>query len=130
MSPTSSAISGTTAANGAMRRMSAGLSADPFRQLDDDPLRAADVAEPIDVPVVLHLADELRAVGAQGGEDGVDVVDPEGEMPEPRNVRRLLPVHAGARRAVELHELEPSISVRGLHHREVRPDALEPHDAV
>jgi hypothetical protein len=34
-------------------------------QLDDDPLRAADVAEPIAVFVTLHLANELRAAGSQ-----------------------------------------------------------------
>ena len=50
-------------------------SADPLRQLDDDPLRAADVAEPIDVLVALHLANELRAAGLQPGEGVVDVVD-------------------------------------------------------
>ena len=50
-------------------------SADPVRQLDDDPLRAADVAEPKDVSVTLHLANELRAAGSQAGDDGVDVVD-------------------------------------------------------
>src|SRR5438105_9571714 len=40
-------------------------SADLLRQLDDDPLRAADVAEPIAVLVALHLANELRAGGLQ-----------------------------------------------------------------
>jgi hypothetical protein len=55
-------------------------SADLLRQLDDDPLRAADVAEPIAVFVALHLADELRTAGSQAGDDGVDVVDCECEM--------------------------------------------------
>jgi len=54
---------------------SAGASADPLRQLDDDPLRAADVAEPIAVFVALHLANELCAAGLQASDDGVDVVD-------------------------------------------------------
>lgn len=40
-------------------------SADLLRQLDDDPLRAADVAEPIAVFVALRLANELRAAGSQ-----------------------------------------------------------------
>jgi hypothetical protein len=31
---------------------------------------------------------------------------------------------------VELHQLESSAAVRSLHHREPRPYALEPHDAV
>jgi hypothetical protein len=47
--------------------------ADLLRQLDDDPLRAADVAEPIAVSVALHLANELRVAGSQAGDDGVDV---------------------------------------------------------
>jgi hypothetical protein len=38
-------------------------SADLLRQLDDDPLRAADVAEQIHVFIALHLANELRAEG-------------------------------------------------------------------
>lgn len=50
-------------------------SADPLRQLDDDPLRAADVAEPIDVFVALHLANELRAAGSQASDNSIDVVD-------------------------------------------------------
>jgi hypothetical protein len=50
-------------------------SVDPLRQLDDDRLRATDVAEPIDVCVVLDLANELAAAGSHGGDTGVDVVD-------------------------------------------------------
>src|SRR5919204_1745274 len=100
-------------------------SADPLRQLDDDPLRTADVAEPIDVFVVLHLANELPAAGSQAGDGGVDVVDCECEMADARGVRRRVRVAARARRGVELRQLEPSVAVRRLHHRDVRPDALE-----
>jgi hypothetical protein len=46
-------------------------SADPLRQLDDDSLRAADVAEPVAVLVALELADEFTAAGSQAGNDGV-----------------------------------------------------------
>jgi hypothetical protein len=56
-------------------------SADLLRQLDDDPLRAADVAEPIDVFVALHLANDLRAAGSQASDDGVDIVDCECQLP-------------------------------------------------
>ena len=49
-----------------------GHSADPLRQLDDDPLRAADVAEPVTVFVALHLTKELHAAGLQPGDGGVD----------------------------------------------------------
>ncbi len=89
-------------------------SADPLRQLDDDPLRAADVAEPIAVFVALHLANELRAAGSQAGDDGVDVVDCECDMAEARGVRGRVPVAARARRGVKLDQLEPAVAVRGL----------------
>src|SRR6266508_3462293 len=58
-------------------------SADLLRQLDDDPLRAADVAEPIAVFVALHLANELRAAGSQASDDGVDVVDCDSDTTAP-----------------------------------------------
>jgi hypothetical protein len=51
--------------------------ADLLRQLDDDSLRAADVAEPVAVLVALELADEFSAAGSQAGNDGVDVLDGE-----------------------------------------------------
>ena len=105
-------------------------SADLLRQLDDDPLRAADVAEPITVFVALHLANELRAAGSQASDDGVDIVDCECDMADARGVRRRVPVAAPARRGAKLRQLEPSVAVRGLHHRDLRPDALEPHHAV
>jgi hypothetical protein len=73
-------------------------SADLLRQLDDDPLRAADVAEPIAVFVALHLANELRAAGSQASDDGVDVVDCECAMADARGVRRRVPVAALDRR--------------------------------
>jgi hypothetical protein len=73
-------------------------SADPLGQLDDDPLRAADVAEPIAVFVLLHLANELPAVGSKRGDDGVDVVDCECDMADAQSVRRRVPVAAADRR--------------------------------
>src|SRR5437016_1106916 len=90
------------------------LSADLLRQLDDDPLGAADVAEPTAVFVLLHLANELRAAGSHARDGGVDVLDRECEMAEARGVRRRVPVAARARLDVKLHQLEPSVAVRGL----------------
>src|SRR3989442_9722306 len=51
-------------------------------------------------------------------------------MADTRGVRRRMPVAAPARRGVKLRQLEPSVAVRGLHHHNLRPDALEPHHAV
>lgn len=49
--------------------------ADLFGQGDDDSRGAAEVAEPIAVLVLRHLAEEVGAVGAQAGDGVVDVVD-------------------------------------------------------
>src|SRR5436190_2508778 len=105
-------------------------SADLLRQLDDDPLRAADVAEPIDVLVVLHLANELPAARSHAGDGGVDVVDCECDMADARSIRRRVPVAARARGGVKLRQLDSSVSIRGLQHRDLRADALETHHAV
>src|SRR5437867_12927485 len=86
------------------------FSADLLRQFDDDPLRTADVAEPIAVFVLLHLADERRAAGSQASDDGVDVIDCEREMAEARSARGRMPGAARARRGVRLHQLEPSVA--------------------
>src|SRR5215217_735585 len=89
-------------------------SADLLGQLDDDALRAADVAQPVAVPVALQLADELRAAGLQAGDGGVDVVDGERDVAKARGVGRRVAVAARRRGRVELDQLEPSVPVRGL----------------
>src|SRR5262249_12985832 len=101
-------------------------SADPLRELDDDPFRPADVAEPIEVFVTLHLADELRAPGTEAGDHGVDVVDRECDVPDTRGVRWGVSVAVQALRCMELHEFEATVAVRDLNHRDLNPDALEP----
>ena len=62
--------------------------ADLLRKLDDDSLRAADVAAPVAVLVALQLADEFSAAGLQAGNDGVDVLDGECDVADARRVRR------------------------------------------
>src|SRR4051794_4717315 len=53
-------------------------------QPDDDAGGAADVAVPVDVLVLRHLAHELGAVGAQAVEDVVDGVDRERDARDAR----------------------------------------------
>src|SRR3954468_15491504 len=67
-------------------------SADLLRQLDDEPRRAAHVAEPVAVLVVLQLADELAAMRSQAGEGCLDVVDDEEDVADARGVGRRRPV--------------------------------------
>jgi hypothetical protein len=52
-------------------------SAELFGERDDDAIGAAEVAEPIEILVLRHLADELDAVSPHAGNDVVDVVDGE-----------------------------------------------------
>jgi hypothetical protein len=51
-------------------------------------------------------------------------------MAEARGVRRRVPIAALVHWRIELRQLEPSVAVRGLHDRDLCPDALEPHDTV
>src|SRR5262245_56517701 len=67
-------------------RRGVGGRADLLRQLDDDPRRAAHVAEQVGVLVVLQLADELATVRSQGGEGRLDVVDDEEDVADARGV--------------------------------------------
>jgi hypothetical protein len=57
------------------RRLAYGASAKLLRKHDDDPLRAADVAEAVTVFVALHPTNKLRAASLQPGDGGVDVID-------------------------------------------------------
>jgi hypothetical protein len=52
-------------------------SAELFGERDDDAIGPAEVAEPIEILVLRHLADELGAVSPHAGNDLVDVVDGE-----------------------------------------------------
>ena len=51
-------------------------------------------------------------------------------MADARCVRRRVPVAALIRGRVELRQLESSAAVRGLHDRDLCPDARKPHDAI
>jgi hypothetical protein len=51
-------------------------------------------------------------------------------MTDAQRVRRSARITASTRRGVELAQLEPRVAVRGAHHRDVRPDSVEPNDAI
>src|SRR4051812_47879207 len=84
---------------------SAGRAVEPFGEFDDQAFGPADVAEEERVREVHDLTDRVPAGLSDAVDDATHVVDPEGDVPEPRTVRgrrRLL--SAGARR-VEAHHL-------------------------
>src|SRR5205823_2014727 len=80
-------------------------SLDLLCQLDDDPLGAADVAEPVAVLVPHQLADEFGAMGPQAVEDILDAFHREHNMPDARRVRRSAGVAAPSRRRLVLDQL-------------------------
>ena len=113
-------------------RLAAGRSPQPVCSASSTmiPLRAANAAAPIAVFVGLHLANGLRAAGLQASDDGVDLVGCEFGMADARGV------FAGGCPPPPRPDGCETWSARavrgrwGLHHRDLRPDALEPHHTV
>jgi hypothetical protein len=70
-------------------------------------------------------------VGAQAGDGVVDVVDGEHDAMQAQRVgRRVLRLGADRRRGVVLRQLQLAVAVRGPHHHDVAPDAVESDGAV
>src|SRR5690349_9320199 len=80
--------------SGGSQAAATGPSADLLGQGDDDAFGATEVAEPVAVLVLRHLAHEFGAVGAQPGDDVVDVVDREHDAANAQRVRRGVLRHA------------------------------------
>src|SRR3954464_12690618 len=97
-------------------------SADLLGQPDEDPLGAADVAEPIHVFVLDHLVDELGAVLVEPGQRIVEVVHGEHDAEVAEGVHRGVPVIGNRRRREKARELDPAVAIRGTHHGDL--DAL------
>src|SRR5262249_17886186 len=83
---------------------------------------------------VLILGDfayELGAMGAQAREDILDVVDGEHDAAYAQRVHWcVLRLSSDRRRRVELVQLEPTVTVRGPHHRNLASNVLESNDTV
>jgi hypothetical protein len=60
---------------------------DLLRSFGHDSLRAADGAEPVALSVALQLADGFGTAGSQASDDGVDVLDGEGDVADTRRAR-------------------------------------------
>src|SRR3954451_11930000 len=108
-----------------------GGSAELLGQSDDDALRAAQEAEPVDVLVLRDLADEFGTVAAQAGNNVVDVVDSEHDAPYAQRVRRrVFRLGPDRGRRVELRQLDTAVAVWAAQHGDVGTDAVEPDGAV
>jgi hypothetical protein len=105
-------------------------SANRLRQLDDDLLGAADIAESVAVLVALQLADELCAASSEASDDLVDVIDDERNVADTQSVRWRALGAAVGRRRMKLCQLDSSVPVWSLQHGNLGSDTLEPDDAV
>jgi hypothetical protein len=106
-------------------------SADLLGQGDDDARGAAEVAQQEDSLILSHLAEELGAAGAQAGDGVLDVVDGEHDAMQAQRVRRrVLRPGAHRRGGVVPGQLQLAVAVRGPHHRDLAPDAVQADGAV
>src|SRR6266536_1345960 len=78
---------------------------------DEKSFGSADVAEPIRVLVLNHVANELRAARAESGEHLVDVVHGEHDAEVAERVHRGVPMIGDCRRAEKARELEPAVAI-------------------
>ena len=102
-----------------------------FSQRYDDTPWTPHVAEPVQVLVLGHFADEFGAVGAHASDSVVDAFDCKHDAPEAQRVRRC------DRRfdldqfwIAKLRQLKPPVPIWGPHHNDVDLDTFEPVDAV
>src|SRR5919112_4434457 len=102
-----------------------------FSQRYDDAPWTPHVAEPVQVLVLGHFADEFGAVGAHASDSVLDAFDCKHDAPEAQRVRRC-------DRRFDLHhywisklrQLKPPVPIWGPHHNDVDLDTFEPVDAV
>jgi len=77
------------------------------------------------------LAEQFGAVGAQPGDGVVDVVDSEHDAMQAQRIgRRVLRPGADRRGDVVPAQLQLAVAVRGPHHRDLAPDAVQADGAV
>src|ERR671913_2252700 len=102
-----------------------------FSQRYDDAPWTPHVAEPVQVLVLDHFADEFGAVGSQASDSVVDAFDCKHDAPEAQRVWRCdRRFNLDQFWIAKLRQLKPPVPIRGPHHHDVDLDIFEPVDAV
>ena len=100
-------------------------------QCDDDARRASHVAEPVNVLVLDHLADEFAADGAQPSDSVVDAFDRKHDAPQAQRfggaIAGSISTSFGLRNFVSSSAPVP---IWGPHHNDVHLDIFDPVDPV
>src|SRR5690242_7451018 len=97
---------------------------------DENSFGTTDVAEPIHVVVLDHFADDLRAKFAEPGERIVDVLHGEHDAQVSESVHRGVAVIGDHGRREEAGQLEPAVTVRRTHHRNLDAHVAQSRDAI
>jgi hypothetical protein len=119
-------------AEGRSRDEAVNASEELFSQRYDDAPWTPHVAQPVQVLVLGHFADEFGAeVGAHASDSVLDAFDRKHDAPQAQRVRRC------DRRfdldqfwIAKLRQLKPAVPIWGPHHDDIDSDAFEPVDAV
>src|SRR5215216_6004150 len=102
-----------------------------FSQRYDDAPWTPHVAQPVQVLVSGHFADEFGAVGAHASDSLLDAFDCKHDAPEAQSVRRCdRRFDLGQFWIAKLRQLKLPVPIWGPHHNDVDLDTFEPVDAV
>lgn len=78
-------------------------------------------SEPVPILVLSYVANEFSAMGTQAREDVIDIVDGEHDAPYTQHAHwGVLRFSLDRRRRLELGQIDPTVAIRGLHHRNRR----------
>src|SRR5262245_5609108 len=97
---------------------------------DENPLGTADVAEPIEVLILDHFADELRAAFAEPSKRIVDILHGEHDAKVAESVHWGAAVIRDHGRREETGHLEPAVTVRRTQHGNLDAHVAQPSDAI
>src|SRR5215211_4674151 len=103
-----------------------------FSQRYDDAPWTPHVAQPVQVLVLGHFAEEFGAeVGAHASHSVLDTFDCKHDAPQAQSVRRcVLRFDLDQFWMAKLRQLEPPVPIWGAHHNDVDLDTFEPVEAV
>src|SRR6266498_3783235 len=97
---------------------------------DENAFRTPDVAKPIHVFILDHLANELRATFAESGERIVDILHGEHDAQVAESVHWGAAVIGDHRRREETGHLEPAVPVRRTHEGTLYAHVAQSSDAI
>src|SRR3954470_23854721 len=97
---------------------------------DENSFGTPDVAEPIQIFILDHLADELRAAFAESGERIVDVLHGEHDAQVAESVHWGAAVIGDHGRREETGHLDPAVTVRRTHHGNLDAHVAQSSDAI